>query len=283
MRKTGIYKITNLSNGKFYIGQSRDIFTRWKAHTISLSEHSNESVIRMAFAKYDLRTQVSQSGVHGNFNFEILKACLETDLLGLERHYIQELKPDYNVQLMGVNPDFPKRDSQKSQYFIQYHSVEKMGYYPGESDDDSITTENANYGIFTKKRVAINMLRASVALIFGGKPTNCKYNKYYLWSELIIEDVQFDEDNRTYIVQGIENLLNEPLDIADIEGFDHFKMQCGNFAYGLQSMKNKPFYHEKIVPLIKDNKIRHVIGYNKWIDNFIDREERAYESKSDSQ
>lgn len=280
MRQTGIYKITNLSNGKFYIGQSRDIHTRWKAHTLSLSELSNESVIRMAFAKYDLRMQVSKSGVHGNFHFEILETCHEADLLQIESQYIQKLKPEYNVQGMGVNADFPKRDTQKSQCFIQYHSFEKMGYIPGESEDDSITTENPNYGIFTKKRVAINMLGASVALIFGAKPRNCKYNRYYLWSELSIEDVQFDENNKTYIVQGVENLLNEPLDITDIDGFDDFRMQCGNFAYGLQSMKNKPFYQEQILPLIKSNQIRQVIGYNEWIDNFIKREETKYESKN---
>ncbi|MGL4944006.1 MAG: GIY-YIG nuclease family protein [Thermoguttaceae bacterium] len=282
MRKTGIYKITNLSNGKFYIGQSRDILTRWKAHTQSLSENSNESVIRTAFAKYDLRIQVSEPGVHGNFNFEILEICPEADLFEIEKRYIQELKPEYNVQLMGVNPNFQKRDTQKSQYFIQYHSVEKMGYIPGASDDDSITTANSNYGIFTKKRVATNMLGSSVVIILGGKPKNCKYNRYYLWSEMIVEDVQFDADNKTYLVYGIENHLNEPLDITDIEGFDHFRMQCGNFAYGLQSMKNKPFYHETILPFVSNNKIKHVMSYNKWIDNFIEREERLYELRSNS-
>lgn len=35
----GIYKITNKNNGKCYIGQSVDIFTRWKKH---LSEAYNK-------------------------------------------------------------------------------------------------------------------------------------------------------------------------------------------------------------------------------------------------
>lgn len=42
MRQTGIYKITNLSNGKFYIGQSRDIFlagnhTHYQSMTIQMN------------------------------------------------------------------------------------------------------------------------------------------------------------------------------------------------------------------------------------------------------
>lgn len=280
MRITGIYKITNLSNQKFYIGQSRDIFTRWKAHTISLHDSCNESVIRMAFAKYSLREQVSKAGIYGNFNFEIIEICQEEDLLAREYFHIQDLKPQYNVQLMGVNSIFPTRDTLKAQYFIQYHSIEKMGYLPGESDDDSITTENINYEIFTRKRVAINMLGASVVLIVGGKPTNCKYNRYYLWSELRVEDIRFDEVNQTYNVQGIENLVNEPIDITDLIGFENFRMQCGNFAYGLQSMKNKPFYHEEIIPLIKNNKIQQSVSYNKWIDDFIERQDQLFEAKS---
>jgi hypothetical protein len=35
-------------------------------------------------------------------------------------------------------------------------------------------------------------------------------------------------------------------------------------------------------PSPKNNKIRHVISYNKWIDNFIEREKLAYEAKSNS-
>lgn len=276
MRQTGIYKITNTSNGKSYIGQSRDIFTRWKAHTISLHDNSNESVIRMAFAKHGLREQINKPGIYGSFKFEILEICDEEKLLEREMNYIQLVKPEYNVQFMEANPIFPKRDTQKSHHFIQYHSFEKMLYMPGETDDDSITTENVTYGIFTKKRIAINMLGASVVLILGGKPKGCRYNRYYLWSELVIEDIQFDSENKVYIVQGIENLLNEPIDITELEGFNDFRMKCGNFAYGLQSMKNKEFYYKIIVPLITNNRIKQVFSYNKWIDDFIAREEKKY-------
>lgn len=73
--ETGVYKITNCKNGKFYIGQSKNIFLRWKSHTQALSDNSNESIIRMAFAKYGLRRQVSKPGIYNNFKFEILENC----------------------------------------------------------------------------------------------------------------------------------------------------------------------------------------------------------------
>jgi group I intron endonuclease len=279
MRHTGIYKITNLINGKCYIGQSRDIFTRWKSHTSSLKNDSKESVIRMAFAKYKLRKQVSKEGIFGNFKFEIIEICDEEKLLDREAHYIHTLQPEYNVQRMRANPIFPKRDTQKANQFIQYHSFEKMGYFPGETDDDSITTENINYGIFTKKRIAINMLGSSVVLILGGKPKACRRNRYYLWSELVVEDIRFDQKYKEYTIHGIENLLDKPVDLTDLDRFKEFRMQCGNFAFGLQSVTNKPFFQSTIAPLIVKNKIKRVVSYNKWIDEFIAKEEAKFHGK----
>lgn len=277
MRVSGIYKITNLANGKFYVGQSRDIFTRWKSHTMSVTEESNESVIRMAFAKYGLKKQVSKEGIFDNFKFEILELCGEDNLLEREYYFISKLNPEYNVQLMGVNSIFSKRDIQKSNFFIQYHSFEKMGYFPGETKED-FTTEFVDYGIYSRKRVAVNMLGASVVLILGGKPENCKHNRYYIWSELIIEDVMFDKEIDTYVLQGILNLPNQPIDITDIDGFNEFRMKCGNFAYGLQSMKNKPFFFDVIQPLISNNQIKKHLPYGEWIDNFLEKQDEIYTS-----
>ena len=276
MRVTGVYKITNISNGKFYVGQSRDIFTRWKTHTMSITECSRESVIRMAFAKYGLRQQVSKEGAYDGFKFEIIEKCPEKNLLEREFYYIKLLNPEYNVQLMGATPYFVKKDLQRSKHFIQYHSLEKMGYFPGESDDQSVTTENANYGIFSRKRLATNMMGASVVLILGGRPENCKLNRYYLWSELLVEDVQFDEENRDYLIQGIQNLPETPIDLTDINGFDNFRMRCGNFAYGLQSVENKIFFNDIIKPLLKSNRSKKVISYNQWINDFLVEQDRIY-------
>jgi hypothetical protein len=275
MRKTGIYKITNLTNGKFYIGQSRDISTRWKSHTQSLQDDSNESVIRMAFAKYNLRDQVSKPGIYGNFEFKIIERCSEKNLLEKEKNYIDTLKPQYNVQLMGVNSKYPKRDSLKYQQFIQYHSLYKMGYFPGYTDD-ILTTDKVSCGILSKKRLAINMLGSSVVMILGGKPTNCKKTRYYLWSEFIVEDILYDPSLDSYVLEGIENLMDAPIDLTDMTGFHHFRMKCGNFAYGLQSMKNKEFYHEIIVPLVENNRIKRVLNYGQWINDFVEREESKY-------
>ena len=40
---SGIYKITNLKNGKVYIGQSQNIYFRRKQHFTALRAHRHEN------------------------------------------------------------------------------------------------------------------------------------------------------------------------------------------------------------------------------------------------
>ena len=78
----GIYKITNLVNGKCYIGQSVDIEKRWdKERTRAFNNTANEYNCprSYAFRKYGLE----------NFTFEIIEECCINQLNEKERYYIQ--------------------------------------------------------------------------------------------------------------------------------------------------------------------------------------------------
>ena len=70
--KTGVYKITNLVNGKVYIGASKNIEKRWWGHRRGLTAIAD-----------DLKT----FGLE-NFKFEILLECPETMLAQWERDMI---------------------------------------------------------------------------------------------------------------------------------------------------------------------------------------------------
>jgi hypothetical protein len=87
---TGIYKITNLINGKVYIGQSRDIKGRWAQHRFGRSKDHN----------YYLANAIAKYGID-NFAFEILQQCSIDELNDLERKYITQygcVKPNgYNL------------------------------------------------------------------------------------------------------------------------------------------------------------------------------------------
>jgi group I intron endonuclease len=87
----GIYKITNLINGKVYIGQSVKLLSR-------ISEHKRANggqIISKAIGKYGVE----------NFKFEVLKYCDKDNLDYLEIKYITEnnsIVPNgYNVCVGG--------------------------------------------------------------------------------------------------------------------------------------------------------------------------------------
>lgn len=192
----GIYRITNQNNGKKYIGQSRNIYSRWKQHTsgIKTGIGKGESLIRQAFAKYGLNEQVSCPGIYQNFAFEVLEECSENQLLEIEYSYIQTENPEYNLSRLPPNPDFifRKRESNDEKLWIQYHNSEKKGRYPGLINgkyEPKVPLLECQHYISTKKREAIKSLGDNVLLIMGKKLG--KRKSFFAWSVMIPEELTF--------------------------------------------------------------------------------------------
>jgi group I intron endonuclease len=86
---SGVYKIVNNVNGKFYIGSTtRKISKRWQEHLNKLRKgtHSNCHLQR-SYDKYGEKS----------FDVETLIECSPSDVLIHEQKYINELTPDYNI------------------------------------------------------------------------------------------------------------------------------------------------------------------------------------------
>lgn len=80
----GIYKITNIINGKCYIGQSKNIEQRFKEH-----QYHKQTIVGSEIELYGLE----------NFKFEVLEECDEARLDQLEEYYIKKydsIKKGYN-------------------------------------------------------------------------------------------------------------------------------------------------------------------------------------------
>lgn len=92
---TGIYKITNLINGKSYIGQSINIQKRFNAHK-SIAFNPNDKNY-----DYPLYKAIRKYGIE-NFSFEILEVCDVSELNDKEIYYISK----YNTYgKFGYNQD----------------------------------------------------------------------------------------------------------------------------------------------------------------------------------
>jgi len=85
---SGIYKIINKSDGKFYIGSAVDINKRWANHLTALRCHRHHN-------EY-LQHVWDKSG--GNcFEFVIVEYCEVFELIDREQYYIDSLMPNYNI------------------------------------------------------------------------------------------------------------------------------------------------------------------------------------------
>jgi group I intron endonuclease len=94
-----IYKIYNNQTHKFYIGQSVDYKTRWRAHrnTAAYTEDESNMIIYKSIRKWGIE----------NFDFKIIDYCFSYEEANkLESHYIAkhetyDIEKGYNMRLGG--------------------------------------------------------------------------------------------------------------------------------------------------------------------------------------
>lgn len=80
----GVYKITNMVNGKIYVGSSKDIKTRWSQHKKKLnSETHGNSHLQSAWILYG----------RDSFVFEVLEECSVEKQFEREQYYLNVLNP----------------------------------------------------------------------------------------------------------------------------------------------------------------------------------------------
>jgi group I intron endonuclease len=89
---SGIYAITNTTNGKQYVGSAADLRERWRQHRSKLrwGKHGNPKLQR-AFDKYGLEV----------FTFQVLEECPQAQLAEREQHWIDTLdcvRHGYNIR-----------------------------------------------------------------------------------------------------------------------------------------------------------------------------------------
>lgn len=116
----GIYLITNLINGKVYIGQSINLKRRWYEH--KYGNYQNNNPIDRAFLKYGRE----------NFKNEILEFCLPEELNEKEKYWIHYY--DSNNPKKGYNVTYGGNQSLKFNYEAIYNKWQE-GYLCKELEE----------------------------------------------------------------------------------------------------------------------------------------------------
>jgi len=104
MKIIGIYKIESRTSGKFYIGSTLNIKSRWSRHKSDLRARIHHSLIlQRAWDKYG----------ENDFEFTILEECGKEKILEREQDYLDKLLPVYNICPNAQNC-LGKRDSEET-------------------------------------------------------------------------------------------------------------------------------------------------------------------------
>ena len=87
MKISAVYKITNTVTGDFYIGSSKDVKKRWRAHKwLSRWNECPNNLMYIDMQKYGV----------DNFEFQVIEKVESDSLKETEQQFIELLKPTYN-------------------------------------------------------------------------------------------------------------------------------------------------------------------------------------------
>ena len=112
---SGVYKITNIITGDFYIGSSKDVETRWVKH---------KSPSRWRVKPNNKMYQDMQKYGVDKFRFQILVPVMEEHLKQVEQEFIETLKPAYNSR-RAKGWDIERWKKHQKEYQKKYSQSEK--------------------------------------------------------------------------------------------------------------------------------------------------------------
>jgi len=136
-----VYQITNISNKKFYIGSTKDFHKRKRDHRAKLNRKQHDNIhLQRSWNKHGSAT----------FTFKIVEQTV--DLLPREQHYIDTLKPQYNIgkhacggDNLTNHPDreqiIKRRSATVRQKHLQMSTEERQ-----KLSDNMKGSKNPNYG-----------------------------------------------------------------------------------------------------------------------------------------
>lgn len=97
INKCGIYRITNLTSSKLYIGSSNNLGSRFRAYFNPNRLKRSNMYIYNAMLKHG----------YSNFSLDILEYCEPDALIKREQYYIDTLEPEYNIlKIAGSSTGF---------------------------------------------------------------------------------------------------------------------------------------------------------------------------------
>lgn len=206
----GIYKITNLVNGKIYIGQSKNIYKRWSEH--KRPRNYNCPLLYKAIKKYGI----------DNFSFEIQEICSEEELNEKEIYWIKY----YNSCVFFENG---------FGYNCNEGGSEGKGYVFSEETREKMSEIKLEKGVWCSKPVICENIEfnsiSDCAKYYGADKDSmsCWLNKKYGMPEFFVKNrLRYKDDDFSYKERKIKRARRNVRICLDGKTFDSMR-DCAKY------------------------------------------------------
>jgi group I intron endonuclease len=163
--KSGIYLWTNLKNGKKYVGSSLDIRRRmYNYYDAKYLVRYKSMIICRALLKHG----------YSNFSLVILEYCEPANLIGREQHFINLIKPEYNIlKKAGSSFGFKHSEETLAKFRARRHSEEskiKISEAQRKNDNPARFKEGHKHSEETTIKIS-DAMKGRKKSVGAGKPS----------------------------------------------------------------------------------------------------------------
>jgi group I intron endonuclease len=121
IKKAGVYRWTNLTNGKSYIGSGSNLSNRFRDYyslrNLEIQIQNNKSMIYRSILKYG----------YSSFSLEILEYCPVSLVISREQYYLDLFKPEYNIlKIAGSSQGMKHTDDTKAKMRKKALTIERV-------------------------------------------------------------------------------------------------------------------------------------------------------------
>lgn len=197
MKKSGIYKIINLINGRFYIGSSVDLDGRFRYHITMLNKNKHINIkLQRAWNKYG----------QNNFIFHIIEFCPSSKCLELEQFYLDSIIGSYNIATNASAPMTNRRHNQKTLNKLKGRKCWNKGIKRTE-DEKLLMSKNRKLAYQNMDPKTIEMWKQKISQnsnkYWANKklPEEMKQKISYFWKNKNNFNLLCEQNNKIYSTQ----------------------------------------------------------------------------------